>query len=77
VAAIGWGEAARSGTSCILLPKVDTEHDVAFVDRLLAQIESASDASPIGVHIIVETAAGLANVERLAGFPTPRLRSIW
>lgn len=51
----------------ILLPKVETAGDVAFVDRLLTGLELETPrARPLGIEILIETTKGLANVEPIA-----------
>lgn len=51
----------------IVVPKVDSAGDLAFLDRLLDGAEAASGrARPIGVQALVETATGLQNVAEIA-----------
>jgi citrate lyase beta subunit len=51
----------------ILLPKVNRPEDVYVVDTLLTQIEASCGASrPIGLELLIETAEGLINCERIA-----------
>jgi citrate lyase subunit beta/citryl-CoA lyase len=51
----------------IVVPKVESAGDVAFVTRLLDGVEAAAgSARPIGVQALIETAAGLANVVEIA-----------
>jgi malyl-CoA/(S)-citramalyl-CoA lyase len=60
----------------IMVPKVEGPQDIHYVDRLLAQLEArAGLARPILVHAILETAAGVANVEEIAG-ASPRMQGI-
>ena len=51
----------------ILIPKVGTAEDVYAVDMLVTQIEDAMGrTNRIGFEILIETALGMANVERIA-----------
>jgi len=60
----------------LVLPKVETVGDLAFADRLLSGLEAErSTKQPIGLQILVETAAGLANCAVLAG-ASQRLQSL-
>jgi malyl-CoA/(S)-citramalyl-CoA lyase len=60
----------------ILLPKVETEGDVVFADRLLTALElEAPRARRLGLEILIETTKGLANVEAIAA-ASPRLEGI-
>lgn len=52
----------------LVLPKIETPGDLAFADRLLSGLEAEHPrAVPIGLQIIIETAAGFANCAVLAG----------
>ena len=60
----------------IMLPKVNGPWDVQFVDQLLAQLEARRELSrPILLHAILETAAGVANVEAIAT-ASPRMQGM-
>jgi malyl-CoA/(S)-citramalyl-CoA lyase len=59
-------EAAGDKLDTILIPKVGTPHDVYFVSTLLDQIEAAKGFKPINLHVLIETALGMANVEKIA-----------
>ncbi|SHM71450.1 HpcH/HpaI aldolase/citrate lyase family protein [Actinacidiphila paucisporea] len=60
----------------VMVPKVEGAHDIHYVDRLLAQLEArAGLRRPILVHAILETAAGVADVEAIAG-ASPRMQGI-
>ncbi|MYS21482.1 beta-methylmalyl-CoA/L-malyl-CoA lyase [Streptomyces sp. DvalAA-14] len=60
----------------VMVPKVEGAQDIHYVDRLLAQLEARAGLSrPILVHAILETAAGVANVEEIAG-ASPRMQGI-
>jgi citrate lyase subunit beta / citryl-CoA lyase len=51
----------------VVVPKVESADDMAFVDRLLDGIESASGRRPpLKVQALIETAAGLASVQEIA-----------
>jgi malyl-CoA/(S)-citramalyl-CoA lyase len=52
----------------VLIPKVGSPSDVEFVATLLDQIEQANGWDPgrIAIHILIETARGMANVEAIA-----------
>ncbi len=55
----------------IVLPKVEHPGDVEFAYRLLAGAEAATGRrTPIGLQALVETAAGLAQAERIAAAST-------
>ncbi|MFZ0088728.1 MAG: CoA ester lyase [Solirubrobacteraceae bacterium] len=52
----------------IVVPKVETAGDLAFIDRSLDGMETASGRrAPLRVQALIETAAGLANVDEIAG----------
>jgi malyl-CoA/(S)-citramalyl-CoA lyase len=60
----------------IMVPKVQGAEDIAYVDRLLAQLEArAGLAEPLLVHAILETARGVANVEEICG-ASPRMQGL-
>jgi len=51
----------------LVIPKVESRGDLAFVDRLLAGIEAGNGASrPTTTQALIETAKGLANVQHVA-----------
>ena len=50
----------------ILIPKVGNAADVYFVATLLSQIEACKGYKPINIHVLIETAMGMANVEEIA-----------
>jgi malyl-CoA/(S)-citramalyl-CoA lyase len=62
----------------VLVPKVGRPGDVEFVATLLDQIEAARGFQPgrIGIHVLIETAAGMANVESIAGARPDRLEAM-
>ena len=60
----------------IMLPKVEGEWDIHYLDQLLAQLEAKHDVSrPILIHAILETAEGVNNVEAIAA-ASPRMHGI-
>ena len=60
----------------VMVPKVEGPEDIHYVDRLLAQLEARAGLTrPILVHAILETASGVANVERIA-LASPRMQGI-
>ena len=60
----------------LVVPKVESPGDLAFMDRLLAGAEAAA-ASPVrfGLQALIETARGLAAVTAIAG-ASPRLETL-
>jgi malyl-CoA/(S)-citramalyl-CoA lyase len=50
----------------ILIPKVGSAADVYFVSTMLSQIEAYKGFNPINIHVLIETAMGMANVEDIA-----------
>ena len=59
-----------------MLPKVEGEWDIHYLDQLLAQLEAKHDVSrPILIHAILETAEGVNNVEAIAA-ASPRMHGI-
>jgi malyl-CoA/(S)-citramalyl-CoA lyase len=60
----------------IMLPKVEGEWDIHYLDQLLAQLEAKHNVSrPILIHAILETAEGVDNVEAIAT-ASPRMHGI-
>jgi len=59
-------EAAGDKLDTILIPKVGSAADVLFVATLLSQIEAYKRLKPINIHVLIETAMGMANVEEIA-----------
>ena len=60
----------------IMVPKVEGPEDIHYVDRLLAQLEAKHDVKePILVHALLETAAGVNNVEEIAA-ASPRMQGM-
>ena len=60
----------------IMLPKVNGPWDVHYLDQLLAQLEAKHGiAKPILIHVILESAEGVKNVDEIA-FSSPRLHGM-
>lgn len=60
-------EAAGDHLDLLMLPKVESAQDVAFVDRLLTQIERMHNLStPIGLEAQIETARGFLYAREIA-----------
>jgi citrate lyase subunit beta / citryl-CoA lyase len=60
----------------IVVPKVQSAGDLAFVDRLLDGVEAGAGLhAPLRVQALIETAAGLANVQEIAA-ASPRLDAL-
>ena len=60
----------------IMVPKVEGPEDIHYVDRLLAQLEARHELErPILVHALLETAAGVNNVEQIAA-ASPRMQGM-
>jgi malyl-CoA/(S)-citramalyl-CoA lyase len=71
-------EARGDVLDTVLVPKVGSPSDVAFVATLLDQIEQRNAWEPgrIGIHILIETAAGMADVEAIARARPDRLEAM-
>ena len=64
------------GPPSIVVPKVESAADVAFVERLLDGVEATAGRSePVRVQALIETAAGVARVTEIAG-ASPRLEAL-
>jgi citrate lyase beta subunit len=60
----------------VVVPKVDDPADVAFVDRLLAQLEAdLGIAVPIALHVQIETVRGVAECRAIAR-ASPRIAAL-
>ncbi len=60
----------------VMIPKVQGAEDIAYVDRLLAQLEArAGLTEPLLVHAILETARGVVDVEEICG-ASPRMQGL-
>jgi citrate lyase subunit beta/citryl-CoA lyase len=60
--------AAMASVDAVVLPKVESAGDLAFVDRLLdgAEADAGGRARPLRVQALIETAAGLSRVDEIA-----------
>jgi citrate lyase subunit beta/citryl-CoA lyase len=59
------------GPASLIVPKVESAGDLAFVERLLDGVEAAAGAgaarAPMRVQALIETAAGVARLDEIAG----------
>ena len=71
-------EQAGDVLDTVLVPKVGSPSDVEFVATLLDQIEQRNgwEAGRIGIHILIETASGMANVEAISRARPDRLEAM-
>ena len=71
-------ERAGEIVDTILIPKVGSPSDVEFVATLLDQIEQRNGwpAGRVGIHILIETAKGMANVESISHARPDRLEAM-
>jgi len=69
-------EQAGDKLDTILIPKVGAPSDILFVATLLEQIEAAKKYRQINIHILIETALGMANVEKIAATCPERLEAM-
>ena len=71
-------EARGEVLDTLLIPKVGAASDVEFVATLLDQIEQRRGftAGRIGLHILIETARGMANVEAISRARPDRLEAM-
>ncbi len=71
-------EQAGEVLDTVLVPKVGSASDVEFVATLLDQIEQRNGwpAGRIGIHILIETAKGMANVEAISRARPDRLEAM-
>jgi crotonobetainyl-CoA:carnitine CoA-transferase CaiB-like acyl-CoA transferase/citrate lyase beta subunit len=70
-------EAAGHQLAVIALPKVESAAEVQAADRLISRLEAALDLpqGAIGIDVLIETARGLVEVERIAAAAS-RLRAL-
>ncbi|MDQ3723877.1 MAG: aldolase/citrate lyase family protein, partial [Actinomycetota bacterium] len=73
---VAMASAAR-GPGSIIVPKVESRGDLEFVDRLLDGAEAAAQTgrAPLRVQALIETAAGVARLDEIAG-ASPRLDAL-
>jgi malyl-CoA/(S)-citramalyl-CoA lyase len=69
-------ERAGDVLDTILIPKVGSPSDVDFVATMLDQIEVAAGLARINLHVLIETAMGMANVEAIARARPDRLEAM-
>jgi len=69
-------ERAGERLDTLLIPKVGSPSDVGFVATLCSQIEQARGLAPVGLHVLIETARGMANVESIARAVPERLEAM-
>jgi malyl-CoA/(S)-citramalyl-CoA lyase len=69
-------ERAGEQLDTLLVPKVGSPSDVEFVATMLDQIEAGRGLPPINLHILIETAMGMANVEAIARARPDRLEAM-
>ena len=71
-------EQAGEVLDTVLVPKVGSSSDVEFVATLLDQIEQRNGwpTGGIGIHILIETAKGMANVEAISRARPDRLEAM-
>jgi len=71
-------EARGEVLDTVLVPKIGAPSDVEFVATLLDQIEQRNgwEAGRIGIHILIETAAGMADVEAISRARPDRLEAM-
>jgi malyl-CoA/(S)-citramalyl-CoA lyase len=69
-------EQAGDKLDTLLIPKVGQPADILFVATLLEQIEAAKGLQPIDIHVLIETAKGMANVEPIAETCPERLEAM-
>ncbi len=70
-------EGAGANLDCVMLPKVQTAEQVAWLDLTLTQIEKTMgyEVGRIGIEAQIENARGLVNVDAIAS-ASPRLETI-
>ena len=69
-------ERAGDVLDTILIPKVGSPSDVDFVATMLDQIEASAGLARINLHLLIETAMGMANVEAIARARPDRLEAM-
>jgi citrate lyase subunit beta / citryl-CoA lyase len=65
-------EGAGANLDCVMLPKVQNAAQVTALDLLLTQLEKTTglEVGRIGIEVQIENAAGLIDVDRIAGAST-------
>ena len=69
-------EQAGAHVDTVLIPKVSCAGDVHLVATLLAQIEAAFELPQIGISVLIETAAGMHNVDEIAAACPERMEAM-
>jgi malyl-CoA/(S)-citramalyl-CoA lyase len=69
-------ERAGDRLDTLLIPKVGSPADVGFVATLCSQIEQTRGLPPVNLHVLIETAKGMANVEAIARAVPERLEAM-
>jgi citrate lyase subunit beta/citryl-CoA lyase len=65
-----------NGPASIIVPKVESAGDMAFIERLLDGVEAAAEiGEPMRVQALIETAAGVDRLSEIAA-ASPRLDSL-
>ena len=64
-----------SGPASLVVPKVESAGDLAFVERLLDGVEAAACVEGMRVQALIETAAGVSRVQEIAA-ASPRLDAL-
>jgi citrate lyase subunit beta / citryl-CoA lyase len=61
--------ALPAGPASIIVPKVESAADLGFIERLLDGAEAAAptERAPLRVQALIETAAGVARLDEIAG----------
>jgi malyl-CoA/(S)-citramalyl-CoA lyase len=60
----------------VVVPKVESAGDIAFVDRALTALEAeAGIETPVGIEVIIESAKALRDVDAIAA-ASPRMRCL-
>lgn len=69
--------ALEQGPDSLIVPKVESADDLAFIDRLLDGVEASAGSAgpPMRVQALIETAAGVARLDEIAG-ASPRLDTL-
>src|SRR5512132_1713915 len=69
-------EQAGDFVDTVLVPKVSCAGDVHLVATLLSQIEAAGQLHHIGISVLIETAAGMHNVDEIAAACPERMEAM-
>jgi malyl-CoA/(S)-citramalyl-CoA lyase len=69
-------EQAGQHVDTVLIPKVSCAGDVHLVATLLSQIEAAKSLPHIGISMLIETAAGMHNVDEIAAACPERMEAM-